>query len=372
MTWINIDGLHDVENIGRIGTMFDLHPLVLEDILNTGQRPKIDDYDDYLFIVLKMIRFDGQTQMVVNEQLSMVVADRFVLTFQERPGDVFEPVRERIRRRKSRIRSAGTDYLACALMDTVVENYISVVERIGEQIEDLEEEVLSGRDLGVMEKINRLKRETNYLKKSIRPAREAIFQLLRLESGLIHEKTYPFLKDLEDLAAHASEAVDTYRDLLTDQLNIYNSATANRMNDIMKVLTIFAAIFIPLTFIAGIYGTNFEYLPELRYKYSYFIFWGVLVVIAGALLYYFKKNDGSEPSPDARSTPPKRGFHGFQPAVIQPGPLSIVHVRIPGGVGLPIFFQGDSIRPEPHGQAGRIGRSQSRSFRHLRPDHVLV
>lgn len=289
MTWINIDGLHDVENIGRIGTMFDLHPLVLEDILNTGQRPKIDDYDDYLFIVLKMIRFDGQTQMVVNEQLSMVVADRFVLTFQERPGDVFEPVRERIRRRKSRIRSAGTDYLACALMDTVVENYISVVERIGEQIEDLEEEVLSGRDLGVMEKINRLKRETNYLKKSIRPAREAIFQLLRLESGLIHEKTYPFLKDLEDLAAHASEAVDTYRDLLTDQLNIYNSATANRMNDIMKVLTIFAAIFIPLTFIAGIYGTNFEYLPELRYKYSYFIFWGVLVVIAGALLYYFKK-----------------------------------------------------------------------------------
>jgi magnesium transporter len=289
VTWINIDGLHDVEAIGRIGTVFDLHPLVLEDILNTGQRPKIDDYDAYLFIVLKMIRFDSRTQMVVNEQLSMVVADRFVLTFQERPGDVFEPVRERIRRLKSRIRSAGTDYLACALMDTVVENYISVVERIGEQIEDLEEEILSDRDQGVMEKINRFKRETSYLKKSIRPAREAIYQLLRLESDLIHEKTYPFLKDLEDLAAHATEAVDTYRDLLTDQLNIYNSVTANRMNDIMKVLTIFAAIFIPLTFIAGIYGTNFDYLPELRYKYSYFIFWGVLITIAGGSLYYFKK-----------------------------------------------------------------------------------
>ena len=289
VTWININGLHDAETIGRIGRSFDLHPLVMEDILNTGQRPKIDDYGDYLFIVLKMIRFDKQTRMVMNEQLSMVVADRFILTFQERQGDVFEPVRERIRRQKSRIRVGGTDYLAYALMDTVVENYISVIEHIGEQIEDLEDEILSDHDTGVMEKINRFKRETGYLKKSIRPAREAIFQLLRLENDLIHEKTRPFFKDLEDLIIHATEAIDTYRDLLTDQLNIYNSVTANRMNDVMKVLTIFAAIFIPLTFIAGIYGTNFDYLPELRYQYSYFIFWGVLVVIAGALLGYFKK-----------------------------------------------------------------------------------
>lgn len=289
VTWINIDGLHDAETIGRIGRAFDLHPLVMEDILNTGQRPKIDDYTSFLFIVLKMIRFDRQTRMVMNEQLSMVVADRFILTFQERQGDVFEPVRERIRRQKSRIRAGGTDYLAYALMDTVVENYISVIEHIGEQIEDLEEEILSDHDTGVMEKINRFKRETSYLKKSIRPAREAIFQLLRLESDLIHERTRLFFKDLEDLIIHATEAIDTYRDLLTDQLNIYNSVMANRMNDIMKVLTIFAAIFIPLTFIAGIYGTNFDYLPELRYKYSYFIFWGVLVVIAGALLCYFKK-----------------------------------------------------------------------------------
>jgi magnesium transporter len=289
VTWININGLHDVDTIGRIGKVFDLHPLVMEDVLNTGQRPKIDDYDDYLFIVLKMIRFDRQTGMVRNEQLSLVVGERFILTFQERPGDVFEPVRERIRRQKSRIRTGGTDYLAYALMDTVVENYISVIEHIGEQIEDLEEEILSDHDKKVMEKINRFKRETSYLKKSIRPAREAIFQLLRLESDLIHEKMHFFFKDLEDLIIHATEAIDTYRDLLTDQLNIYNSVTANKMNDIMKVLTIFAAIFIPLTFIAGIYGTNFDYLPELRYKYSYFIFWGVLVVIAGGLLGYFKK-----------------------------------------------------------------------------------
>jgi len=288
-TWININGLHDVTAIGNIGQAFDLHPLVVEDILNTGQRPKIDDYESYLFIVLKMIRYDKETRMVVNEQLSLVAADRFVITFQERPGDVFEPVRERIRRQKSRIRASGTDYLACALMDTVVENYISVIEQIGEQIEDLEEEILSGHDSGVMEKINLFKRETNYLRKSIRPAREAIFQLARLESDLIHEKTRPFFKDLEDLIIHATEAIDTYRELLTDQLNIYNSVVANKMNDIMKVLTIFAAVFIPLTFIAGVYGTNFEYLPELEYRYSYFIFWGVMVAIAGASLYYFKK-----------------------------------------------------------------------------------
>ncbi|MCF8092136.1 MAG: magnesium/cobalt transporter CorA [Desulfotignum sp.] len=290
VTWVNINGLHDVAAIGNIGQAFDLHPLVIEDILNTGQRPKIDDYESYLFIVLKMIRFDKQTRMVANEQLSMVVADRFVLTFQERPGDVFEPVRERIRRRKSRIRGGGTDYLAYALMDTVVENYISVIEHIGDQIEDLEEEILSGQDNGVMEKIHLFKKEISYLRKSIRPAREAVFQMSRLESDLIHEKTLPFIKDMEDLVIHATEAIDTYRDLLTDQLNIYNSVVANKMNDIMKVLTIFAAIFIPLTFIAGIYGTNFEYLPELKYKYSYFIFWGVLVFIAGASLYYFKKN----------------------------------------------------------------------------------
>ena len=289
VTWINVNGLHDAQAIGNIGQAFDLHPLVMEDILNTGQRPKMDDYGSYIFIVLKMIRFDRHTRKIINEQLSMVLADTFVLTFQERPGDVFEPVRERIRRQKSRIRGAGTDYLAYALMDTVVENYISVIEHIGDQIEDLEEEILSSRDNAVMEKIHLFKRETSYLRKLIRPAREAVFQLSRLESDLLHEKTQPFIKDLEDLIIHATEAIDTYRDLLTDQLNIYNSVVANKMNDIMKVLTIFAAIFIPLTFIAGIYGTNFQYLPELRYKYSYFIFWGVLVTIAGALLYYFNK-----------------------------------------------------------------------------------
>lgn len=289
VTWINIKGLHNTSYIGDIGRAFNLHPLVLEDILNTGQRPKTEEFDDYIFIVLKMIRFDETDHIVVNEQLSMILGDKFLLTFQERPGDVFDPVRERIRRQKSRIRGAGTDYLAYALMDTLAENYLSIIERIGEQIEDLEEEILSSHEAGVMEKINLYKREINYLRKSIRPSREAISKLSRLESPLIHEKSLPFLKDLEDLISKAAEAIETYRDLLTDQLNLYNSVLANRMNDIMKVLTLFAALFIPLTFIAGIYGTNFEYVPELHYRYSYFIFWGVLIVMAAALLYYFKR-----------------------------------------------------------------------------------
>ena len=289
VTWINVDGLHDLSIMKEIGQTFDLHPLLVEDILNTGQRPKLEVFDNCLFIVLKMIRYEKEKQMFVNEQLSMVLGDTFLLTFQEQPGDVFEPVRERIRNQKGRIRGAGIDYLAYALLDTVVDNYIFIIEKLGEKIEDIEEEVLEKADSGVMEKINMFKREMNFLRKSVRPAREAIIQLSKLDSELIREQTIPFLKDLQDLITHAAEAIDTYRDMLSDQLNLYNSVISNRMNDIMKVLTIFAAIFIPLTFIAGIYGTNFDYLPELHFKYSYFVFWGVMITVAAVMLLFFKK-----------------------------------------------------------------------------------
>ena len=289
VTWINIDGLHDLSLMKDIGKTFDLHPLLLEDILNTGQRPKLEEFDNCLFIVLKMLRYDKEKQVILAEQLSVVLGDTFLLTFQEQPGDVFEPVRERIRKQKSRIRASGIDYLAYALMDTVVDNYIFIIERLGEKIEDIEEEVLDNAAPRVMEKINTFKREMNYLRKSIRPAREAIIQLSKLDSELIRDTTIPFLKDLQDLITHAAEAIDTYREMLSDQLNLYNSVISNRMNDIMKVLTIFAAIFIPLTFIAGIYGTNFEYLPELKFKYSYFFFWGVMLAVAAAMLIFFRK-----------------------------------------------------------------------------------
>ncbi len=289
VTWINVDGLHDLSLMKKIGDTFDLHPLLMEDILNTGQRPKLEEFDNCLFLVLKMLRYDEQKQIIISEQLSMVMGDNFLLTFQEQPGDVFEPVRERIRKQKARIRGSGIDYLAYALLDCVVENYVFIVEKMGEQIEDIEEEVLSSAEPAVMEKINAFKREMNFLRKSVRPAREAIMQMSKLDSELIDDQTIPFLKDLQDLITQAAEAIDTYRDMLSDQLNLYNSAIGNRMNDIMKVLTIFAAIFIPLTFIAGIYGTNFEYLPELKFKYSYFIFWGVMLGVAVVMLVYFKK-----------------------------------------------------------------------------------
>jgi magnesium transporter len=289
VTWINVDGLHDLSIMKETGKTFDLHPLLVEDILNTGQRPKLEVFYNCLFIVLKMIRYEKEKQMIVNEQLSMVLGDTFLLTFQEQPGDVFEPVRERIRNQKGRIRGAGIDYLAYALLDTVVDNYIYIIEKMGEKIEDIEEEVLEKADHGVMEKINTFKREMNFLRKSVRPAREAIIQLSKLDSELIREQTILFLKDLQDLITQAAEAIDTYRDMLSDQLNLYNSVISNRMNDIMKVLTIFAAIFIPLTFIAGIYGTNFEYLPELHFKYSYFAFWGVMIAVAAVMLLFFKR-----------------------------------------------------------------------------------
>ncbi len=289
VTWINIDGLHDAAVMKDIGTIFDLHPLLMEDIMNTGQRPKVEEFDNCLFMVLKMLRYDGQKQMVISEQLSMVLGRTFLLTFQEQPGDVFEPVRERIRKQKARIRGGGTDYLAYALLDCVVENYVFIIERFGEQIEDIEAEVLESAEPEVMAKINMFKREMNFMRKSVRPAREAIMQLSKLDTELVHEQTIPFLKDLQDLTTQAMEAIDTYRDILSDQLDLYNSVIGNRMNDIMKILTIFAAIFIPLTFIAGIYGTNFEYLPELKFKYSYFIFWGVMLGVAIAMIIYFKK-----------------------------------------------------------------------------------
>ena len=291
VTWININGLHDTELIRTIGKEFGLHALALEDIVNTGQRPKLEEFDDYLFFVIKMMRYNEEEGKIHSEQMSMILGRTFLITFQEKPGDVFEPVRERIRKSKGRIRGVGIDYLAYALLDTIIDNYIHIVERIGEQIEAIEDEILDNPTQEILTKINDYKREMNYLRKSIRPAREFILHLSRLDSDLLQTETMPFLKDLLDLATQTVEVIDTYREMLSDHLNIYNTGISNRLNEIMKVLTIFSAIFIPLTFIAGIYGTNFEYLPELHFHYSYFIFWGVLVVVALAMLKFFKRRN---------------------------------------------------------------------------------
>ncbi len=291
VTWINVNGLHDSEPIRSIGTAYGLHPLVLDDIVNTGQRPKLDEYDDYLFVVAKMMRYDEAKGEVHSEQISMVIGRNFLITFQERPGDVFEPVRERIRKQKGRIRRVGADYLAYALLDTIVDNYAFIVERLGEQIEDIEDEILEEPTQEVLSKINDYKREMNYLRKSVRPAREFIMHLARLETELIHDDTEPFLKDLLDLASQTIEVVDAYRDMLSDHLNIYNTGVSNRLNETMKVLTMFSAFFIPLTFIVGIYGTNFDNVPELHYRYSYYIMWVVFAIVSFTMLRFFRKRN---------------------------------------------------------------------------------
>jgi magnesium transporter len=289
VTWINVDGVHDTELIMEIGRSFDLHPLIMEDIVHTGQRPKVEEHDDCIFLVLKMLRFDEDQEQVIGEQLSMVLGRTFLLTFQEQSSDAFDSVLARIGRQKGRGKGAGIDYLAYALLDTVVDNYIFIIENLGEKVEDLEEEVLSSPSQEVLEKITRYKREMNYIRKAVRPFRELVQQLNFLDSELISDKTDPFLKDMQGLALQSVEIIDTYREMLFDYLNIYNTGVNNRLNEIMKVLTIFSAIFIPLTFIAGVYGTNFTYLPELRYKYSYFVFWVVLVLVAVFMFRFFRR-----------------------------------------------------------------------------------
>lgn len=288
VSWININGLHDAGFIRRVGEEFGVHPLVIEDILYTGQRPKVEEYDDYLFFVWKMMYISDENR-IVSEQLSIVLGRNFVLTFQERPGDVFDPVRLRIRKHKGRVRDNGNDYLAYALIDTVVDNYLSIIEQMGEKIEDIEDQIFDNFDKSILSKINSYKREMNYLRKTIRPVRDSMQKLTAMETELISHNSVPYLNDLLDLSTQARDIVDTYREMLSDHLEIYNSEVNNRLNEIMKILTIFSAVFIPLTFIAGIYGTNFEYLPELKYRYSYFIFWGVLVAVALGMIHFFKR-----------------------------------------------------------------------------------
>jgi len=289
VTWISVYGLHDVSFVKEISDAFEIHSLALEDVLNTGQRPKLEEYDEILFMVLKMLRFDEESEIVQGDQLSIVLGGDYLISFHEKPVDVFSPVRDRIRKNRGRIRNCGADYLAYALLDTIIDNYIATVEAIGSRIEDLDECVLVDPTQDVLNQITNYKREINYLRKSVRPARELVIQLAKHDTSLLRDQTFPFLKDLQDLATQATEALDNYRDMLSDQLNIYNTTVSNKLNEIMKVLTIFAAIFIPLTFIAGIYGTNFEYLPELHFKYSYFVFWGVMITVAGVMVRFFKK-----------------------------------------------------------------------------------
>jgi magnesium transporter len=290
ITWLNIDGLHDLEIIDKIGKHYEIHPLVLEDILNTGQRPKIEVFDDYIFITLKMLTFNEKEFKILSEQVSLILGKNFVISFQEKTGDIFDPLRKRISNGKGRIRKMNSDYLTYALLDIIIDYYFNILEKIGEKIENFEEELMLESKSDTLNEIYRLKREVLYLRKATWPLRESINKLERSESLLIHKKTTPYLRDLYDHTIQVIDTVETSRDLLSGMLELYLSSVSNKMNEIMKVLTIFAAIFIPLTFIAGIYGTNFDFIPELKWRYGYFAMWGVMIITGIGLLLFFKKN----------------------------------------------------------------------------------
>ena len=289
VTWINIDGLQDVAAIEKLGKHFNVHPLVLEDILNTTHRPKIENFSRYIFIVLKMLHYDETAQTVEAEQVSLVLGENYVLSFQEHVGDVFEMVRDRIRNAKGRIRKAGPDYLAYALLDAVVDGYFQILEKTGEGIESLEEELLDRPTNDTLKQIHAMKREMLSLRRSVWPLRELISGLQRDESELITETTAVYLRDVYDHTIQVIDTVESFRDMVSGMLDIYLSSISNRMNEVMKVLTIIATIFIPLTFIAGIYGMNFEYMPELKWRYAYPLVLLVMLLVGLAMIVYFRR-----------------------------------------------------------------------------------
>ena len=289
VTWINIDGIHQVDIIEAIGKHFGVHPLVLEDIVNTGQRPKMEDFGNYLFVVLKMIYYDEKEDEIKTEQVSLLISQNFVISFQEREGDVFNSIRERIRGSKGRIRKMGADYLAYALMDSVVDNYFVIIEKVGEKLEGMEEELVKNTTPETLQAIHSLKRNMIFLRKSVWPLREVIGGLERGESKLVQESTQIYFRDVYDHTIQVMDAIETSRDMLSGMLDIYLSSVSNRMNEVMKVLTIIATIFIPLTFIAGIYGMNFQNMPELSWRWGYFAVLLVMVAIGISMLGYFRR-----------------------------------------------------------------------------------
>ncbi|HPD46347.1 MAG TPA: magnesium/cobalt transporter CorA [Anaerohalosphaeraceae bacterium] len=289
VTWINIDGLHEVNIIARSGAYFDLHPLILEDILHTTQRPRFQDCETYLYVVLQMLSYNAQRQRVESEQVSLILGEGFVLTFQERVGDVFDVIRDRIRKAGGRIRKAGADYLLYSLIDAVVDNYFNILENFGDRLETLEEDLFGEPSEGLLQRVHLLKRDLIALRRSVWPVRELVNALDKTESKLITKTTHTYLRDLYDHTIQVIETVETFRDVTSGLQDIYLSSISNRMNAVMKMLTIIATVFIPLTFIAGVYGMNFRHMPELEWRYGYMGVWAVMIGVATVMLVYFMR-----------------------------------------------------------------------------------
>lgn len=289
VTWINVEGLFEIDTVEAIGQHFALHPLILEDILNTDQRPKMEDFERYIYIVLKAFYYNDASNEIAMEQVSLVLGANFVLSFQERERGVLDPIKERIRSDKNRVRKMGADYLAYALIDVIVDNYFVILEKLGEKIELLEEKLVAEPAPGTLQEIHNLKRALLLLRRSIWPLREIFSQLERRESSLIQKSTYIYIKDVYDHIIQIIDIIETFRDMLSAMLDVYLSSVSNRMNEVMKVLTIIATIFIPLTLIAGIYGMNFKYMPELEWRLGYPVVLLVMIAIGISMVIYFRR-----------------------------------------------------------------------------------
>jgi magnesium transporter len=295
ITWLDIEGLQKIDLLEKIGEHYGLHPLVLEDILNTDQRPKMEDYDDYVFIVMKMFHFNKQNE-ILTEQVSIILGKNYVISFQEGiEGDTFNGVRERIRNNKGKIRKMGADFLVYSLIDSIVDTYFTILEHYGDLIEDIEEKLIENPETRVLNSIHALKREMLLLRKSVWPTREVLTNMEREDTKLIHPVVRPYIRDVYDHTIHIIDTVEAFRDMIQGMLDIYLSTISYKMNEVMKVLTIIATLFIPLTFIVGVYGMNFNTgispwnMPELNWRYGYLAVMALMLGIVIFMLFYFKR-----------------------------------------------------------------------------------
>ena len=287
VNWVNVDGLDDKTILDRLQEHFCLHTLLIDDVTN-DQRPKAEEYEDYLFFTLKMLyRIEGSH--IDYEQISFVLGTNYLLSFQEKEGDLFDSFRERIRLDQGRVRKQHTDYLLYRLLDIIVDNYYSILDNIGEQIEAIEEEIETGTTENTFKQIQKLKKELIFLRKAVYPLRDAMSKLVRGETSFIRDETTRYFADVYDHVVHLIDSLDTYKDLTSGLMDIHINTQNNRMTEVMKVLAVISTIFIPLTFIAGVYGMNFEYMPELTSKWGYPLTWGVMLLIGGGMLVYFKR-----------------------------------------------------------------------------------
>jgi len=289
VTWVIVEGLSNVEIIDEIGRHFDVHPLVLEDILNTGQRPKIEEFEGYLYIVAKALLWNTEQQQAEYEQISILLVDKFVFVLKEKCDELLTPVKERVKSKKGKIRNYGPDFLVYVILDAIVDQYFALQDALDEVTDELEEELLTEPEKETLVKIQQVKRELIHIRRTVSAMRELMSSILRSDTPMIGDRTRLYFRDVSDHVLRVSEALESLRDMVSGLLDIYISSVSNKMNEIMKVLTVFASIFIPLTFLTGIYGMNFEYMPELKWKWAYPVLWVFMISIPAILLVYFRR-----------------------------------------------------------------------------------